>query len=79
MHYVLTFGTARTPKYFENKSDLLGFLCEVECLLSNKMRHRIKVWRCPYGYTQFRNIWKDYMYGSAPKEFYISTLKDFAL
>lgn len=77
MHYVLTFGTARTPKYFENKSDLLAFISDVESLLSNKMRTRIKVWRCPYGYTQFRNIWRDYMYYTISKDFYISTLKDF--
>lgn len=79
MHYVLTFGKHRVPKYFENKTDLLGWLADVECLLSDYMRSRIKVWRCPYGFTQFRNIYGNYINEDLPKEFLISNLKNFTL
>jgi len=77
MHYVMTFGRSRPPKYFYTKGDLLMFIAEVNCLLSCKMRSRIRIWRCPYGFDQFRNLLSDYVLEDLPQSFFISTLKNF--
>lgn len=77
MHYVLTFGRTRPPEYFHTKADLLLFISQIDCFLSDKMRSRIRIWRCPYGFDQFFNLISDYASEDLPPSFFVSTLKNF--
>lgn len=74
MHYILFDSKSRKTVYFSTKPELLDWILSHSYVLTLRMLHRILIYRCPSGFSEYLSI-----YRSLPKDYYYCTLNQFIM
>ena len=81
MHYVVSFGSnVRPPAYFDDRADLDMFISHFRPFITSRWANKIKVFRCPRGWSEYSSRFTSYWRGEElPKDYFLSTLKNYIL